>query len=134
MINLFFKKKTKNEMTSPIILLTGCSRGLGFAILKNLLVSNCRVVCLSKSSALPQEIINEYQDQIAYFSIDLSTAYKEENSKPLSTFIQEITKKWSDFKIHAFIHNAGVLSIGPADQLAGYNLLPKNIFLIWIHV
>jgi NAD(P)-dependent dehydrogenase (short-subunit alcohol dehydrogenase family) len=77
-------------------------------------------VCLSKASRLPEEIINENQDQVAFFSEDLSTAYKEDSSKPLSTIIKELKKKWSDFKIDAFIHNAGVLSIGPADQLSGW--------------
>nr|XP_018261624.1 cytoplasmic protein [Kwoniella dejecticola CBS 10117]OBR83782.1 cytoplasmic protein [Kwoniella dejecticola CBS 10117] len=117
---------------SPVIILTGASRGLGLAVLQLLLSNhNARVTTLSRSiSSELQAVVKQYgQDRVLPIQGDVGRS--EDNIR----VVEETVKKWGE--IDGLILNAGTiepkkLDSVPIDSLASYvqtNLL-STIYLV----
>ncbi len=91
---------------SPIIILTGASRGLGLSILQILLRNNARVTTLSRS--YPEDLKSlekEYKNQLLVVQGDVGTI--QDNAKAVASTVE----KWGG--IDSLIVNAG--SIEPSE-------------------
>ncbi|WWC71404.1 uncharacterized protein I206_105359 [Kwoniella pini CBS 10737] len=117
---------------SPVVILTGASRGLGLAVLRILLSKhNARVTTLSRSiSTELQSIVKEYgQDRILPIQGDVGIS--EDNIRA----VDETSKKWG--QIDGLILNAGSIEPKridsvPIESLTSYvqtNLL-STIYLV----
>ena len=94
-------------MKKKNILITGCNRGIGKAILKTFDSSKYRIYGLGKSK-------NKFLKD--YYSVDLS------NRKKVEIF----SEKLSHLKIDILINNAGINKIGSFHKIENNEL--RNIF------
>jgi len=87
---------------SPVIILTGASRGLGLSILQLLLNANARVVTLSRSK--PDGLVKlqeEYKDQLEVVQGDV--ALIEDNAKVVKAAVD----RWGG--VDGVVINAGTI-------------------------
>ncbi|WVQ68423.1 uncharacterized protein L199_006631 [Kwoniella botswanensis] len=105
--------------SSPVIILTGASRGLGLAVLKILLTKhNARVATLSRSiSTELQGVVDEYgKDRVLPVQGDVGKP--EDNIK----VVDETKNRWGE--INALILNAGTIEPKKIDSLPTESLIP----------
>lgn len=109
--------------SSPLVLLSGGSRGLGLAMARSLLESSYRVATFSrKSTSELEQLLSERPDQLTHFTGDMA------DSASLSRVVTTVEKKIGP--IDVLINNAGIAYDGvlagmPPEQierLIGINL------------
>ncbi|KAJ3286612.1 hypothetical protein HK104_008952 [Borealophlyctis nickersoniae] len=111
---------------SPVVLLTGASRGLGLATATALLERNARVFAVSRTplSALPEHLQRASPTTFRYLELDLS------NPGAAARAVQETLSHFGG--INAVIHNAGALQplarIADADMSEWRKLFEVNFF------
>jgi NAD(P)-dependent dehydrogenase (short-subunit alcohol dehydrogenase family) len=114
-------------MPSPIVILTGASRGLGLAVLQLLLKHNARVTALSRS--LPDDLRalqSQYADQLLIVQGDVSKP--EDNVSA----VKQTVHKWGG--IDSLILNAGSIEPGKStarlDQSVVTYPLPSSLVTV----
>lgn len=120
-------------LESPIVVVTGCSKGIGLAVVKVLLSRNIRVIGLASSdlSTLApetQRILNH--ESVCYCSIDLASLYKTDAKDCTKNLVQSAIDKWNldSLKISSLILNAAKLDVCLIKDLSMDSL--RNLFEI----
>jgi len=108
---------------SPVVVITGSSRGLGFALAREFLSAGCRVALCGKSPdhlARAKEQLNEFRERI------LAVPCAVEDPDSLEALWQQAATRWGEIGI--WINNAGIsqpyrpfVSLTPDDIAAVVN-------------
>lgn len=96
------KRKNGNQSFKPVILVTGCSSGIGWALAKLLYhQTQYRVVATARSQSL-EKLKAEFKDDSRFWvrSLDVTCTKSREQ------LLQEINEHWGG--IHILINNAGI--------------------------
>lgn len=111
-------------MNSKNIIITGTSRGIGFALVQYFIKQNHQVLAVSRNT----EIFDKMQKEYANLSILKAEITHEDELKKVSNFV---SKNWSH--VDVLIHNAGKLIYKPflemshKDFVEVYNV---NVFAV----
>jgi nucleoside-diphosphate-sugar epimerase len=83
-------------MESKVIIVTGASRGIGFAVAQSLLAASHKVVLVSRSGNQLQELKERYPAQVAFLAADMTVADVSRRGLPPS-FQLEVPIAWPPF-------------------------------------
>ena len=61
-------------MEPKVIIVTGASRGIGFAVAQSLLAASHKVVLVSRSADRLQQLKERYPTQVAFLAADMTVA------------------------------------------------------------
>ena len=111
LIGYFLKKRAngplnplKKDFTGKLIIITGCSDGIGLVTAKDLLNSNATVIFACRNKTKTEEIINSFPEKMRKNSIFVQLNLS--SFKSIKNFADEIKSKYK--KIDILINNAGV--------------------------
>ncbi|KAJ3179521.1 hypothetical protein HDU85_004794 [Gaertneriomyces sp. JEL0708] len=117
-------------MSSPVVIVTGASRGIGLSIARVLLAKKARVVAIGRTplSSLPeiQALSSSHGDTFSYLSVDLT------DESASSAIVNHVLHSLRFQHIDAVVHNAGVIDpiakIADADLNAWRKCMEVNLF------
>ena len=98
----WFKRSGKPQDFKPVILVTGCASGIGFALAKMLYKNNLyRVVVTAREKSLPK-LLAKFKESDRFLIRPLDVLKESERK----TLIKEIEQKWQG--VNVLINNAGI--------------------------
>ena len=103
-------------MSTPLTIITGASRGLGFELAKQLCIPNATILCLSRGeSDWLFQFANESGTSLLQWQVDLS------NPKQVASTLENwlVNADYSLFSDVTLINNAGMLGLlAPLDEIS----------------
>lgn len=124
-----------NEFSGKVVVVTGGSRGIGFAAAKKFLASGAKVCIISHYEETGAKAIEQFKAinpdyEVMYKAMDLSLC----DYKAVQALYEEIDKKWG--RIDVLVNNAGVdcstllLKLKQSEWDSIINLNMKSVFVM----
>jgi NAD(P)-dependent dehydrogenase (short-subunit alcohol dehydrogenase family) len=99
------------DMSGKVVLITGGSRGLGFAIAQEFAALGCRIViCARDNAELERAAAELRRNAIEVLGIECDVADQEQ----VNSMVSRATERFG--RIDVLVNNAGIISVGPLES------------------